>query len=146
MKSNVRTMDFIGLDDWHRPVYKCIESGSLWKDLSQDEENPELYNSSDNTMDGEPDCPIKKELEIKYNSKYKKNPYEFSYQMLSRLKSDCDYYLGYGNRCTDHLYYKDEQRHIDEMKNLYNIFPDNKKPEWLTWEQLLQYEKDIVGS
>lgn len=139
--NNVRTMEFIGLDDWHRPVYKCIENGRLWKDLSPDSENPDLYSSSNNTIDGEPDCPIKKDLKIQYNSKYKENPYKFNYQMLSRLESDCKYYLGYGNRYTEHLYYKDEQRHIDEMKKLYNSFPEDQKPEWLTWEQILNYEK-----
>lgn len=125
--NNIKTMDFIGLDDWHRPVYKCVENGRLWKDLSQDSENPELYNSSDNTIDGEPDCPIKSDLEIHYNSKYEEDPYKFNYQMLSRLKMDCDYFLGNGNRCKKHLYYKDEQDHINQMKKLYNIFPADKK-------------------
>lgn len=63
------------------------------------------------------------------------------YMMLSRLESDCKYYLGYGGRYTGHLYYKDEQKHIDEMKKLYNKFPADKKPEWLTWSQILEYEK-----
>ena len=66
---------------------------------------------------------------------------KFNYQMLDRLKSDCDYYLGYGNKCKKHLYYKDEQEHINKMKELYNSFPNNKKPEWLTCEQILSYEK-----
>jgi NAD(P)H-flavin reductase len=69
---------------------------------------------------------------------------KFNYQMLDRLKSDCEYYLGFGNRCPKHLYYKNEQEHIDEMKKLYNTFPDNKKPEWLTYEQILNYEKLMV--
>ncbi len=68
----------------------------------------------------------------------------FDYMMLSRLESDCKYYLGYGNRYTEHLYYKDEQRHIDEMKKLYNSFPEDQKPEWLTWEQILNYEKAMI--
>lgn len=65
----------------------------------------------------------------------------FDYMMLSRLESDCKYYLGYGNRYKHHLYYHDEQKHIDEMKKLYNKFPADKKPEWLTWSQILEYEK-----
>ena len=63
------------------------------------------------------------------------------YMMLGRLESDCKYYLGYGNRYTNHLYYKDEQKHVNEMKKLYNSFPDDQKPEWLTYEQILDYEK-----
>ncbi len=31
--------------------------------------------------------------------------------------------------------------HIARMKELWNGFPTDQKPEWLTWEQLLQYEK-----
>lgn len=27
------------------------------------------------------------------------------------------------------------------IKQLWNGFPTDQKPEWLTWEQLLQYEK-----
>ena len=64
--------------------------------------------------------------------------------MLSRLESDCKYYLGYGGRYKGHLYYKEEQKHINEMKKLYNSFPDDKKPEWLTMNQVLEYEKMMV--
>lgn len=29
---------------------------------------------------------------------------EFQYKMLDRMKSDCEYYLGYGNRSTKYLW------------------------------------------
>ncbi len=32
------------------------------------------------------------------------------------------------------------------MKELYNSFPDNEKPEWLTYEQILQYERLMINS
>jgi len=70
---------------------------------------------------------------------------EFNYQMLDRLKSDCRYYLGCGNRSKKYLYYKDEQEHINKMKEIYNSFPSNEKPEWLTYEQILDYEKSMVN-
>lgn len=73
-----------------------------------------------------------------------KEQLKFNYQILDRLQSDCKYYLGNGNRCTKHLYYKDEQEHIEEMKKLYNSFPADKKPEWLTFEQILIYEKAMI--
>lgn len=60
--------------------------------------------------------------------------------MLGRLKSDCDYYLGNGNRCKGHLWASDEKSQIEEMKKLFREFPDDKKPEWLRWEQILEYE------
>jgi NAD(P)H-flavin reductase len=64
--------------------------------------------------------------------------------MLSRLESDCKYYLGYGNRYKKHLYYLDEQEHIDEMKKLYNSFPDDEKPQWISYDKILEYEKLMV--
>lgn len=74
-----------------------------------------------------------------------KNPYEFQYMMLSRLQSDCEYYLNYGNRCTGHLYYHNESKQIAAMKKLWNEFPDDGKPEWLTWKQILEYEKAMCS-
>jgi hypothetical protein len=141
--NNIRTMEFLGIDDWNRPVYKCIETGVLWKDITLGNKNPELY-SCQNTFDGEPDCPIKSDLEIHFKNQYSEDENKFNYMMLDRLRSDCDYYLGYGNRRKNRLYYEDEQKHINRMKELYNSFPDNKKPEWLTYEQILNYEKLIV--
>lgn len=70
---------------------------------------------------------------------------KFRYQILGRLQMDCDYYLGAGNRCKKHLYYHDERVHIDEMKALYNSFPADAKPEWLTYEQILLYEKQMIA-
>ena len=69
----------------------------------------------------------------------------FRYQLLSRLKMDCDYYLGYGNRYAGHLYFKTEMEHMTYMKAIWESFPKNEKPEWLTWENLMEYEKDMTG-
>ncbi len=35
------------------------------------------------------------------------------------------------------------RHHVDRMKELWKEFPEDGKPEWLTWEQILQYEKNI---
>ena len=141
--NNIRTMEFVSLDDWDRPVYKCQETGQLWKDITLGNEKPELY-SCQNTFDGEPDCPIKSSLEVKYINQYTENKNRFNYMMLDRLRSDCDYYLGNGNRSKKRLYYDDEQKHIDRMKELYDGFPADEKPEWLTYEQILDYEKAMT--
>lgn len=61
--NNIRHMELIGTDDWSRPVYKCQENGILWKDVNLGKGNIELYSCS-NEFDGEPDAPIKKELEV----------------------------------------------------------------------------------
>ena len=68
----------------------------------------------------------------------------FRYQLLSRMKMDCDYYLGYGNRNKGRLWAGDEAEQIKAMKVLHNSFAEDKKPEWLTWEELLEYERKMM--
>lgn len=67
----------------------------------------------------------------------------YRYQLLSRMQSDCNYYLGNGNRYAGHLWGEDEVKHIAYMKALWNSFGKNEKPEWLTMEQILEYEEKI---
>lgn len=139
--NNVRTMNFIGTDDWGDDVYKCAETKILYKDVAMNGFPPELCSCS-NDFYGEPVAPIKSNFEIHFNKP--KQPTEeekFSYQLLDRLRQDCEYYLGYGDRCKKHLWAGDEQEQINKMKELYNSFPNDKKPQWLTYEQILQYEK-----
>ena len=69
----------------------------------------------------------------------------YRYQLLSRLKMDCDYYLGYGNLSKNHLWAEDEKGQIETMKMLWKSFPDEDKPEWLTWEEILEYEEKMCG-
>lgn len=64
-----------------------------------------------------------------------------NYMMLGRLQSDCEYYLGYGNRNKKQLWAGDEQEHIDEMRRLYDSLP--VKPEWLTKEQIDKYALEM---
>ena len=40
----------------------------------------------------------------------------FKYQLLSRLQSDCEYYLGNGNRNKKQLWAEDEREQIEVMK------------------------------
>lgn len=146
-RNNIRTMELIGVDFWSRPVYKCIETGNLYKDLTLGSDNPDLYSCS-NDFEGEPDCPIKSDLEIHFKETVNQVNQEdrFNYQLLGRLRSDCEYYLGHGNRNANNLWANNEKEHIEKMKELYNSFSDNEKPEWLTYEQILEYEKLIINS
>lgn len=66
---------------------------------------------------------------------------KFRYQMLDRLRTDCDYYLSNGNRQKKHLWANDEVKQIEYMKELWKSFPEEEKPEWLTYEQICEYEK-----
>jgi len=77
------------------------------------------------------------------SSNEEKERLKFNYMMLSRLQSDCDYYLGYGNRSEKNLWADDVDKHIAEMKRLWNGFPEDKKPEWLSMDEILEYEKKM---
>ncbi|MFS1519526.1 LPD11 domain-containing protein [Bacillus sp. SCS-151] len=143
---NIRTMEYIGDDYWGRPVYKCIETGNLYKDITLGSDNPDLYCCS-NDFDGEPGWPIKNDLEIHFKETVKQINQEdrFNYLLLDRLRSDCEYYLRSGNRNANNLWAKNEKEQIKKMKELYNSFSDNEKPEWLTYEQILQYEELLIN-
>ena len=145
--SNIRTLVYMQEDFWGRPVYKCKENGILWKDITLGRDKPDLY-SCGNEFDGEPDSPIKNTLEVHFENLPKKisEAEKFNYQLLGRLKSDCDYYLGYGNRYKGRLWAGDEHEQIDKMKELYNSFKEDDKPEWLTYKQILDYEKLMIIS
>lgn len=71
---------------------------------------------------------------------------KFKYQLLSRLKMDCDYYLGYGNRNKKILWSGDEEQHIADTKALYESFKESEKPEWLTSEDIKKYENKMCKS
>jgi hypothetical protein len=54
---------------------------------------------------------------------------------------DCDYFLGYGNRCEKHLWAEDVPKQIQKMKELHNNFEE--KPEWLSMAEIEDYEKQM---
>lgn len=69
---------------------------------------------------------------------------QFRYQLLDRMKMDCDYYLTHGNRNSKNLWALNEQEHIDYMKAIWDSFAKDKKPEWLTLDKIKFYEKHMV--
>lgn len=71
---------------------------------------------------------------------------QFRYQMLSRMKSDCDYYLGYGNRNERDLWANSVEKQLDYMQKLYDSFPEGEKPEWITQEELDNYRVRMLDS
>lgn len=66
---------------------------------------------------------------------------KFDYMLLSRLKNDCDYFLGFGNGLEKHLWAGTVEEHIEEMKKLYNKI--KIKPEWITAEDIQKYKIDM---
>ena len=69
----------------------------------------------------------------------------YKYMLLDRMKMDCDYYLRNGNRLKKYLWAEDEKEHIENMKAVWNSFPANRKPEWLTMGQIEDYERQMIA-
>ena len=59
------------------------------------------------------------------------------YRLLDRLRADCEYFLGAGNRAEKHLWAGSVYAQIVKMRGLYDALP--QKPEWLTKEMLDDY-------
>jgi hypothetical protein len=68
---------------------------------------------------------------------------EFNYMMLSRLKMDCEYFLNYGRGHVKHLWAQSVEEQIKEMIKLYDQL--KIKPEWLTIEQIKEYETKMLN-
>ena len=62
-----------------------------------------------------------------------------NYRLLSRLKADCDYFLGAGKRAEKHLWSGYVRTHLDKMRELYAALPE--KPEWLAPEDIGRYDR-----
>lgn len=139
------TVEFFCVDDWDCSIYKCTKTGTYYKADESIEGEIVLYTCG-NAIDGDMGFPIGNEVSVTFTSKRKIIPKElrFNYMLLSRLQSDCEYYLGYGGRCKDKLYCGDEQEQIDKMKELYNGFLGGEKPEWIDLNRISEYEKEMV--
>ena len=68
---------------------------------------------------------------------------KFRYMMLDRLRQDCNYYLTYGHKSPNALWAKDEKEQIENMKALWKTFKLKDTPEWLTWEDILEFERKM---
>lgn len=144
-------LNYIGEDYWSRPVYKD-ENGRLFKDVNCGSGKIALCTVCGD-FEGEPNTHIENikeyqdvEIEIIGMENEPTSEEKFNYQMLGRLKMDCEYYLGYGNRNPKRLWAGSEYEQIKEMKKIHSNFTEDKKPEWMTWDDILNYEnKMIVG-
>lgn len=135
-KKVVLKLDYIDTDFWGRPVYKD-QFGRLWKDIELGNfEIPSLCWCG-NEIDGEPDYYINNEFVIV--TPYIKVEKQFEYMMLSRLQTDCETHLSKVRRLDE----KRRKEIIKDMKELWNVFTYNEKPNWITWEKILEYEKKM---
>lgn len=104
--------------------------------------------------DGEPNymvtCHIRILNPLTEKERREKN-FRLEYMVLSRLNNDISAYFGkYGNEKKDkwdcryrnasYLFGGNVKEHVAKMKQLWNKFPEDLKPEWCTWEQIISYE------
>lgn len=68
---------------------------------------------------------------------------KFNYMMLDRLKQDCEYFLGFGNRNEKQLWAGNVKDQIAEMRKIYDKLPE--KPEWISLEDIDNYEKQMLS-
>lgn len=67
------------------------------------------------------------------------------YMFLGRMQADCKYFLSGGNYYNKFLWANSPEKQIEYMKWLYNSFPDDKKPQWISMEEIEDYERQMVG-
>ena len=67
----------------------------------------------------------------------------YSYMLLDRCRCDCEYFLNWGNGSTKRLWGITIKSHIAKMKELWDIVP--VKPDWLSYEQIEQYERNMLS-
>lgn len=143
-------LNYIGEDHWGVPTYKDEGTGRLIKDIGA-RECPDYRLVEGNDIDDDQGWPLEsfsvfrgRPIVIKGKEDAPTREEKFNYMLLSRLVMDCDYFLGYGNGHVPHLWANSVEGQIAKMRELYGWFADDKKPEWLTPEQIDAYEKKML--
>ena len=68
---------------------------------------------------------------------------DFDYMLLDRLVSDCEYFLHHGGRDKKVLWAGSVDAQIDKMKEIYNSFSEEEKPEWIDMKKIEEYEEKM---
>lgn len=134
-------ISFIGFGGYlENPCYED-ETGKIYFDTNDGRGELDLYTGAYRDecgeISGEPNERVEGPFEC--DEPFKRNPREHDYRMLSRYKSDCDYFLGAGNGYVGHLYFGDVDTHCNEMEKLWNSFTESERPEWISLEQIQDY-------
>ena len=108
--------------------------------------------------DGEPNYAIHCHIKILNpltEIEKKQKRFQFEYMILSRLNDDAQAYFGHGNEDEDKWDCRYHNEHniwgrnitdlVAEMKKFWQRIPSDIKPEWCTWEQILEYERKITA-
>ena len=98
--------------------------------------------SPKNEIDGEPDKMIECEIKILNplsEREERMKEFKFDYMMLNRMQMDCKYYDSAAHFNNSHA--STIRQTIDRMKEIWNKFPEDLKPEWISLEEIEGYEK-----
>lgn len=143
--------EYIGRDDWGRHIIRSKDTGTYFGDVNLTKAGKErdlsraswhTYSGND-PYEGEPEASMKDDIIVnivnpeKIPTDYQRNEYE----LLYRLKSDCDYFLGNGDGFEGHLWAGSVDKQIAKMRELYDQLEE--KPEWLTSEDIDRYEEEM---
>lgn len=85
------------------------------------------------------EAPIHAEMEIGQTSE---NDHSHEYMLLDRLRTDCEYYLGHGQRSEKYLWAGSVDAQIQKMQELYDQLP--QKPKWLTEQDIQNYARQMT--
>lgn len=124
--------------------------GYYYVDCHDEPKNNEIsvvYRLSPATdSEGEPDKMIECKIVIanpRSEREERERAFKFDYMMLSRMQMDCNYYKS----ATDynHAHCQTAEEMIASMKEHWNKIPDDLKPDWISWEEILEYEKKFTA-
>ena len=126
------------MDDDGMSAQEVIEDYHTYASLEDLEEDIEVLDPKNRQSFGKPR--VVKGWKLYEDGGEVENPYRHTYMMLGRLQSDNDYFLRAGTGNEKHLWAGNVNKQIAEMKNLWNSLPEDGKPEWLSMEEILDYE------
>ena len=115
------------------PIFRAENRENFEKMLSQDERNHAVR------VDAQAE---EKPATEEFLGETVPRDYTPEYQLLDRLRMDCEYFLGAGQHSEKHLWAGNRHAQIAKMRELYEMIPD--KPEWLTPEMINSYEERMA--
>jgi N12 class adenine-specific DNA methylase len=115
------------------PIFRAENRENFEKMLSQDERNHAVR------VDAQAE---EKPVTEEFLGETAPRDYTPEYQLLDRLRMDCEYFLGAGQHSEKHLWAGNRHAQIAKMRELYEMIPD--KPEWLTPEMINSYEERMA--
>lgn len=136
---------------------KFVGFGGYFETPCYEDENGRLYFDEDNGYNelslytgaykdecgeicGEPYKAVKEPVEC--DQPFKRNPREFDYMLLGRLRMDCNYYVSRGG-CSNNSLWADIDTILEKMESILKSFSASEKPEWLTEDEFEELKNRV---